>query len=239
VANLAQSQSNRLLALLPAEDRRLIDKLLKDYSSKAGEVLQEPGEPLAYVYFPHTGMVSLLTVMKNGQAIETATIGNEGAIGAEAGAGTTKAITRAVVQIDFSASRMGRTEFLKCVERRPVIRMLAHRATEALIGQMQQTAACNALHSIDTRLARWLLQSQDRSANGNPITLTQEFLSEMLAVRRTSVTEFAKALQDQGLIKYRRGSIEILNRAGLEKKACECYGAVAKQTREITARPLK
>jgi CRP-like cAMP-binding protein len=117
--------------------------------------------------------------------------------------------------------------------------MLAHRATEALIGQMQQTAACNALHSIDTRLARWLLQSQDRSANGNPITLTQEFLSEMLAVRRTSVTEFAKALQDQGLIKYRRGSIEILNRAGLEKKACECYGAVAKQTREITTRPLR
>ena len=239
MANLAQSPSNRLLALLPAEDRRFIEKLLKDYSSKAGEVLQEPGEPLAYVYFPHTGMVSLLTVMKIGQAIETATIGNEGAIGAEAGAGTTKAITRAVVQIDFSASRMGRTEFLKCVERRPVIRMLAHRATEALIGQMQQTAACNALHSIDTRLARWLLQSQDRSANGNPITLTQEFLSEMLAVRRTSVTEFAKALQDQGLIKYRRGSIEILNRAGLEKKACECYSAVAKQTREITARPLK
>jgi CRP-like cAMP-binding protein len=236
--NRVTQAANRLLGMLPADDWQAIKKHLTTVSHDSGTSLQEPGRPMEYVYFPHSGMVSLLTVMKDGRGIETATVGNEGAVGAEAALGVTTAITRGVVQIAMTASRISRKDFMRCVERRTVIRHLAFRANEALLGQMQQTAACNALHQIEARLARWLLQSQDRVSDGGVVPLTQEFLSEMLAVRRTSVSATAHILQSEGLIKYSRGSIKILDRDGLKKKSCECYGAIAKQTEGLLAKPL-
>ena len=152
--------------------------------------------------------------------------------------GVTTAITRGVVQIPMIASRISRRDFMRCVERRSVIRSLAFRSNEALIGQTQQTAACNALHQIEARLARWLLQSQDRSPANGVVPLTQEFLSEMLAVRRTSVSAIAHVLQEEGLIQYRRGAIVIVDREGLKKKSCECYGVIAKQTEGLLSKPL-
>lgn len=235
MAKVSRNNSNHLLALLPADDYALLEKYLKQVSLPAGELLEEPGQPIEHVFFPLAGMVSILTVMKDGSAIEVATIGSEGVIGAVAALGTRIAISRAVVQLEVTAKRMSRANFLRCTKESPAIRNLVQRSHEALIGQIQQTAACNALHPVEARLARWLLQSHDRT-HGDHVLLTQEFLSEMLAVRRASVSEVAKALQGKGLIKYRRGNIEILDRARLEGKACECYGVVAKQTRKLLAK---
>jgi CRP-like cAMP-binding protein len=238
IANNDANGANRLLGMLPAEDWQVIKKLLTIVTPPTGTILQEIGEPMDHVYFPHSGMISLLTVMKDGRAIETATIGSEGAVGAEMALGVTNAITRGVVQMEMTASRISRKDFMKCVERRAAIRSLAFRSNEALIGQTQQTAACNALHQIEERLARWLLQSQDRSPAKGMVPLTQEFLSEMLAVRRTSVSTTAHVLQSAGLIKYSRGAITILNREGLKKKSCECYASIAKHTERLLSKPL-
>lgn len=237
--NVPANAANRLLAMLPAEDWQAIKKHLTIVSPDVGTTLQEPGQTMEYVYFPHSGMISLLTVMKDGSAIETATVGNEGAVGTESALGVTTAITRGVVQMPMTASRISRKDFMRCVERRAIIRHLAFRSNEALIGQMQQTAACNALHQIEARLARWLLQSQDRASDGGLVPLTQEFLSEMLAVRRTSVSATAHILQAEGLIQYSRGSIKVLDRDGLKKKSCECYGAIVKQTERLLSKPLE
>jgi len=238
IANTAANVANRLLAMLPVEDWQAIKKHLTIVSPELGTVLQEPGRPMEHVYFPHYGMISLLTVMEDGRGIETATIGNEGAVGAEMALGVSTAITRGVVQMEMTASRISRKDFMRCVERRSVIRSLAFRSNEALLGQIQQTAACNALHHIEARLARWLLQSHDRAPAKGMVLLTQEFLSEMLAVRRTSVSETAHILQSEGLIKYSRGSIKILDREGLKKKSCECYAAIARQTERLLSKPL-
>ena len=164
IANNDANGLNGLLRMLPADDWQAIKKFLIIVAPAPGTILQDIGEAMDHVYFPHSGMISLLTVMKDGRAIETATIGSEGAVGAEMALGVTTAITRAVVQIEMIASRISRKDFMRCVERRAVIRSLAFRSNEALIGQTEPTpAACNALHSIEARLARWLLRSQDRA----------------------------------------------------------------------------
>lgn len=237
-ANLPANKTNRLLAMLPAEDWQAIRRYLTVISPKPGTMLQEPGRLVEYVYFPHFGMVSLLTVMKDGRVIETATVGNEGAVGTEAALGVTDGITRAVVQIAMTASRISRKDFMRCIDRRVVIRLLAMRANQVLLAQVQQIAACNALHDIEERLARWLLQSQDRSPDSGVVPLTQELLAEMLAVRRTSVSATANILQSEGLIKYSRGAIKIVDREGLKKKSCECYGAIARLTERLLSKPL-
>jgi CRP-like cAMP-binding protein len=227
--------ANRLLRLLPAADFKRIATHLKAFSAKAGVVLYEAGAPVDYVYFPHSGMISMLSVLADGKGIEVATVGNEGAVGALEAVGMTVSLTRGVVQIDIEASRIRRSDFKRCFTERLSVQKLVHRNNEGLLGQIQQTAACNSQHNVEQRLARWLLQVQDRVPN-KPMDLTQEFLSEMLGVQRTSVTAIAGVLQDKGLIKYRRGSIEILDRAGLEAKACECYGAVALHSRQLLAK---
>ena len=235
MAKSVRKESSRLLALLPSADRALLEEHLTDFSSASGKVLHEPGQTIDHIYFPHSGMISLLTVMNDGRGIEIATVGSEGAVGVITALGSKSAMARAVVQIEMVASRISRERFLQCVEQSPAILNLVQRANDAFLGQVQQTAACNALHQIEARLARWLLQSHDRTT-GDHVPLTQEFLSEMLAVRRTSVTEVAQALQNEGFIKYRRGNIEIIDRDGLERKACECYGVVAGQTKKLLSK---
>jgi CRP-like cAMP-binding protein len=220
---------NRLLASLSHTDASRLTPSLSVGSFEQGRVLAEPGDETEQVYFPHTGMISLLAVMQDGKAVETATIGSEGVVGAMAGLGLHVALTRAVVQTPLIASHIAAAQFRKLVQASDPLRNLVMRANEMLLGQVQMTAACNALHPIQARLARWILQSRDR-VEDNIIPLTQELLSEMLGVRRSSVSEVASALQAAGLIRYSRGTIEIVDRKALEGAACECYETIRRQT---------
>jgi CRP-like cAMP-binding protein len=220
---------NRLLASLSHADASRLISSLSVGSFEQGQVLAEPGDETEQVYFPHTGMISLLAVMRDGKAVETATVGNEGVVGAMAGLGLHIALTRAVVQTPLIASHIAAVQFRRLVQGSDALRNLVMRANEMLLGQVQMTAACNALHPIQARLARWILQTRDR-VDDNLIPLTQELLSEMLGVRRSSVSEVASALQAAGLIRYSRGSIDIVDRKALEGAACECYETIRRQT---------
>jgi CRP-like cAMP-binding protein len=171
--------------------------------------------------------------MRQGDAIETATIGYEGAVGSFAGLGSRRAHTRAVVQVSGSASCIGASRFRKVAQDSEAVCRLIVRYGEMLLIQVQQTAACNALHPVEARLSRWLLQARDRLESNN-IRLTHEFLSQMLGVRRTTVTVVANMLQQAGLIRYHRGHIEIVDQRGLEARACECYEAIRRHIQEVT-----
>jgi len=219
------SRRNRLLASLPNEDLTLLRPHLKEVLLEQGAILQEQGEPIEDVYFPSEGIISVLSIMRQGDAIETATVGREGALGSLAGLGPRRSHTRAVVQVSGAAWRIPAALFRRQAERSQAIRDIIVRHGEMLLIQVQHTAACNALHGVEERLSRWLLQARDR-VDGNVIRLTHEFLSQMLGVRRPTVTVVARILQEAGLIRYHRGHIEIVDRPGLEARACECYRAI-------------
>jgi CRP-like cAMP-binding protein len=225
VAPLTVQRRNRLLAALPPPELALIEPHLKEMTLDQGAMLHEQGEPIGRVYFPNSGMISLVAVMKQGNAVETATIGREGAIGAMSGMGPRHAFTRAVVQMAGSASMIPTSKFQPIVERSAAIRDVIVRHNEVLLAQVQQSAACNALHEAEARFCRWLLQSRDRT-DSDVVPITQEFLAQMLGVRRTTVTLVAQSLQDAGLVRSRRGRIEIVDREALEDRACECYEAI-------------
>jgi CRP-like cAMP-binding protein len=224
----AGAPANRLLAMLPRADAESLNPAMTVVTLESGLVLSEPGEEPERIYFPHTGMISLLAVMADGKAVETATVGREGVVGAMAGLGLHIPQTRAVVQVQLVASRIAAVPFRRAVQASPALRDMIVRYNDALLGQVQITAACNALHPIQKRLARWILQTRDR-IDSDLVPLTQELLSEMLGVRRSSVSEIAGRLQATGLIHYSRGTIEIANRAGLEAVACECYALIRDQ----------
>ena len=220
-----EMRRNRLLAALRPSDMATLLPHLKEVELEQGVLLQEQGEPIERIYFPNSGMISLLAVMQQGNAVETATIGREGAVGAMAGLGPRHAFTRAVVQMPGTAAQITTGKFQTVVAASPSIRDIIVRHNEVLLAQVQQSAACNALHEAEARFCRWLLQSRDRS-DGDVVPITQEFLAQMLGVRRTTVTLVAQSLQDAGLLRYRRGRIELLDRDMLEERACECYGIV-------------
>ncbi len=215
-------RTNRLLAMLPAADFALLVPDLKDMPLERGTVLRESGDPLQHVYFPHGGMISILAVLPSGQAVETATVGHEGAVGATAALGSRLTFGRAIVQLPGTASRIASSRFQAAAAQSGALRELMLRYNEFMLAQTQQSAACNILHDVEARLCRWLLHSHDR-LDGDIVPLTQEFLAEMLGVRRTTVTIVARVLQNAGMIRYRRGHIHILNRAALEEGSCECY----------------
>jgi CRP-like cAMP-binding protein len=223
---------NLLLASLPPKDLALLVPHLKDVAIEQGVMLQEAGEPIELVFFPQSGMISLLAVMPAGNGIETATIGREGAVGALSGLGARTAVGRAVQQVAGISSRIAVSRFLSAVSESPGIRDLIIRYNDIQMSLVHQAAGCNALHPVEARLCRWLLQTRDRS-DSDRLPLTQEFLSEMLGVHRTTVTMLARELHALGLIDYQRGKIEIINRSGLETKACECYATVRRKTDEI------
>jgi CRP-like cAMP-binding protein len=228
MAKSASGSSNRLLDSLSPGDFALLKPHLKPHVMTQSVLLHDQGDQIDYIYFPHSGMVSLLAVMKQGNSVEIATVGREGAVGAMAGFGPRHAFTRAIVQADGMASRITTVKFQESLKKSADLRETIVRFNEGLLAQVQQTAACNALHELEERLCRWLLQTQDRTG-GDIITLTHEFLSQMLAVRRTTVTLVARALQKAGAIKYRRGKIEIVDRGKLERRACECYFVVSRE----------
>jgi len=222
---------NRLLASLSASDYSLLESGLQTATYKQGVVLQEPGQPIDKIYFPQDGMISLLVVTQDGGGIEAATIGYEGAVGVHRGLGERRAFTRAVMQLAGTISLIPADAFERATSRSERIQGIIANYTEVLWVEAQQIAACNAVHDAEARLARWLLQTQDRIRPRTPtIALTQEFLSQMLGVRRTTVTLVARALQTAGLIRYRRGRIDIIDRPGLEEAACECYSVIRHET---------
>jgi CRP-like cAMP-binding protein len=193
-----------------------------------GEVLYESGVTLSHVYFPTTAIVSLLYVMEDGASAEIAVVGNEGIVGISLFMGGESTPSRAVVQSAGQGFRL-KAQVLKEEFNRagPVLHLLL-RYTQALITQMAQTAVCNRHHSLDQQLCRWLLLSLDR-LQGDELVMTQELIANMLGVRREGVTEAALKLQSAGLIRYARGRITVLDRAGLEQRTCECYAVVKKE----------
>jgi len=216
---------NHLLNALPRSDYERIASHLELIPMGLGDVLYEPGVRLRHVYFPTTSIVSLLYVMEDGASAEIAIVGNEGILGISLFMGGETTPSRAVVQSAGHGFRL-KADALKDEFARfgPTLHLLL-RYTQALITQMAQTAVCNRHHSVDQQLCRWLLLSLDRLAS-NELSMTQELIANMLGVRREGVTEAAGKLQDAGLIRYRRGTITVLDRPGLEARSCECYQVV-------------
>lgn len=225
---MAESKSpgeNRIISRLDADERSWLQPHLKHVTLPRGLVLHAPDVKISDVYFPLGGMVSLLAVMKTGEQIETGIIGREGVVGGSIGYDGWESIGQATVQIAGHAWRLPSSNFLELYKASETFRGLTNRYQTFLFVQAQQSAGCHALHSIESRLCRWLLQSQDIMEN-DTIELTQEFLGHMMGVRRTSVTISARTLQSAGLIRYKRGAINILDRDGLQELACECYDVV-------------
>ena len=216
---------NLLLAALPADDMGLLAPHLVQVDLDRGKLLYDPGDRIDTIFFPLDGVISLMTLMENGAAIESATIGREGALGLMAAVAPRQSLSRAIVQTPTRAMRIGAAQLHEAWEKSPRIRDLVDRHTEALFGHAIQSVACNALHSVEARFCRWLLTCHDRISNDR-VALTQEFLADMLGVQRTTVTAVARSLQDKGAIRYRRGVVDIVDRAVLEQLACECYDAI-------------
>jgi len=228
---------NHLLAALPEPDFGLIARHLATASMPAGKILNEANDSMQQVYFPLKGMLSLLAVLKNGKAIETATVGREGVVNAMAGLGLRTSGVRVVVQLPLDVAMISAPHFADAAARSDGIRNMCIRYNEILLTQARVTALCNAIHPVEERFCRWLLQSSDR-AESSTVHLTQELLSEMLGVRRTSITQVAQKIQDTGAIAYSRGVIEILNRPLLMKLCCECYQTLSDRTAAL-AEPLQ
>jgi CRP-like cAMP-binding protein len=232
VSRLEQGRFNRFLATLPPHDFSLLAPQLRTIALERRVMLHDVGEKIERVYFPYTGMVSLAAVMRNAATVETATVGRGGVIGASAGVGAKCTVARAIVQLPGTAMWISAAQFHAAANQSQAIRDLVLRYNDVLLAQVQQSVACNALHGLEARLCRWLLQAHD-CVDGNVISLTQELLGQMLGVRRTTITIAARLLQSAGLIRYRRGHIQILDRPALEDIACECYAVVRSSTDRI------
>jgi CRP-like cAMP-binding protein len=218
-------RENRLLAALSTDEWSRLEANLQPIALPLGTVVYESGIQLGYVYFPTTSIVSLLYVMADGASAEIAAVGNDGVVGIALFMGGESTPSRAVVQSAGWAFRLRSELMMKEFTRGGQLQHILLRYTQALITQMAQTAVCNRHHSIDQQLCRWLLMSLDR-LKGDALTMTQELIANMLGVRREGVTEAAGKLQADGLIRYSRGQITILDRAGLERRCCECYRVV-------------
>ena len=197
-----------------------------------GEILYEPGGQLQHAFFPTTSIVSLHYVTESGASAEIAGVGNEGVVGISLFMGGDTTPSSAVVQTAGHAYRLARRLLMQEFDRAGLMQRLLLRYTQALITQMTQTAVCNRHHSVEQQLCRWLLMTLDRVPSGQ-LVMTQELVASMLGVRREGVTEAAGKLQHAGFIRYRRGHISVLDRAGLETCACECYAVVRKELKRL------
>jgi CRP-like cAMP-binding protein len=216
---------NHILAALPPTDYRRVASKLEPAAFSKRQPLHERDKPISHVYFPRTGVASIVARMSEGGTIEVATIGNEGVVGLSAYLGNGRSSMEVFVQIPGEAVRMSSSVFRQELRTGTALRDVIRRYAQALITQIGQSAACNRAHSTVERCARWLLTTHDR-VPGDEYSLTQEFLGEMLGVRRAGVTVAAGQLKRRHLIDYRRGRIRILDRKGLEKAACECYALI-------------
>jgi CRP-like cAMP-binding protein len=229
---------NRLLAGLPPNVFDALRGDLVHVEMKMRTPIYAPEDEINWIYFPSSGMISILQRTADSRGIELATVGKEGALGAIAGFGLNRALTASVVQMPGTAVRIPAVRFRKYVSQYASLQEMALKSNEVILVQTQITAACNALHNVEQRFCRWLLQSWDRSEN-DTVMLTQEFLGEMLGVRRTSVTQIASKMQEDGLIRYRRGRIELLDRPALEERSCGCHLEVREASKVIMGIELK
>lgn len=230
----ASPGQNHLLAALPAAEFEPLAAHLELVALPLGQMIYEPGGQLRHAYFPTTCIVSLHYVTETGASAQTAGVGNEGMVGVALFMGGDTTSSSAVVQTGGHAYRLERRWLQQEFNRGGLMQRLLLRYTQALITQMAQAAACTRHHSVEQQLCRWLLLTLDRMPSCEPLTtqdlvMTQELVATMLGVRRESVTEAAGRLQQAGYIRYRRGHISVLNRAGLEGHACECYAVVKKE----------
>ncbi len=225
IPSLRIARSNQILAALP---RDVLERVLPDFQLKALElrqVLQPLRKPMLSAVFPLAGVASMISTGETGGSVEVATIGSEGMVGLPLVLGGASASSEVFVQVPGEALFMIAADFERHMEKeRPFLRALLL-YTQALFSQVAQCSACNGHHSALSRCARWILQTHDRVA-GDEFHLTHEFLGLMLGVRRATVSETAQTLQKRGLIRYNRGHVTLLNRLGLEKAACECYGLI-------------
>ncbi|MBC7857335.1 MAG: Crp/Fnr family transcriptional regulator [Burkholderiaceae bacterium] len=219
------ANANRLLASLPESDWSRLAALFDTVTVEAGQVLCEPGQAIAYLYFPDDSLISLLAVAEGRMTLEVGSVGCEGMIGASVALGHELAQVRAVVQRAGRVSRIARADFRAEFGKTESLQRLLYRYTDILLGQAIQIAVCSRFHVLEARLARTLLITRDR-LQSEKFHVTHEFLAHALGVRRVGVTKAASALQQQKLITYSRGNIEIIDAAGLEAVSCRCYGLV-------------
>lgn len=217
--------ANSLLAALSGKNYQRLLSGLKPVVLNFGDVLYESGQKIRHVYFPGNSLVSLLTLVDGRMALEVGIVGREGMVGIPLALGADVSPVRALVQGGGTALRMSAARFSSEIRKSPQLQQEVHRYANALMAQVSQTAACNRFHVVVARLARWLLMTRDRVRSGE-FRMTQEFLSNMLGVRRVGVTEAAIVLQRRELIEYSRGNIKILDHGGLEEAACACYEGI-------------
>jgi CRP-like cAMP-binding protein len=229
MSEIPHPERNQILDALPQAERERLFPHLKLVELPLGKALYESGDMLRHIYFPTDAIVSLLYVLKDGASAEIAVVGNDGAIGVALFMGGETTTNRAVVQSAGSAYQMTGVRLKEEFVRHGEMLHILLRYTQALITQMAQTAVCNRHHSVDQQLCRWLLLSLDRLSS-DKLTMTQELIANMLGVRREGVTEAAGKLQKLGVIRYRRGEIEVLDRPQLEQLCCECYAVVKKES---------
>lgn len=232
VKDVGSTFNNRLLAALPREEYERLSPHLELVRLPPGKILYNAGEIVRYAYFPRGGMVSLLSITEEGRTIEVGMIGNEGMTGVPVILRSGMAPYQVMVQLAGNALRIRGDALREAFNRGGTLQDLLLRYTHSLLIQVAQSAACNRFHTVEERLCRWLLVSRDR-VQTDTIQLTQEFISHMLGVPRTSVTMIASALQKEGLIKYSRGRITLLDRRGLEAASCECYRRVREGISEL------
>ena len=233
-----RSSDNALVAALPAAARAALDGELQLCEFGHGHVFYEPGAAIRDVHFPVDGVLSVLTVMSDGAAVETATVGCEGAVGLSSCLTPTWAHGRVIGQAPGAVFSAPSDVLRRIAADSPEVRGLIVAYMEVALAQAQQSVACNTLHGVEARFCRWLLTCDDR-VRGGRVDLTQEFLALMLGVQRTTVSQVASSLQAAGLIRYNRGRIDILDRAELEGRACECYEAVRRSLERLTPRSVE
>jgi CRP-like cAMP-binding protein len=213
---------NKILSGLPSSEQARLGERLQRLSLCFGQKLYEPGDRIGFVYFPISSAISILSVMEDGESVEVATVGNEGMLGVRAFFGLETAMGRAVAQCSGDLYRLPVEAFREELQRSERLYRLVDRYSHALLTQMFQSAGCNRLHAAEQRCARWLLMIRDR-CRSDELHFTQEFLGEILGVRRQSVGLIQDQLQKAGLIRYSRGKVSILDGEGLQGVACECY----------------
>jgi CRP-like cAMP-binding protein len=219
---------NKILLDLPPKERGLLFPKLEFVRLKTRHVLHEPGDSLKSAYFCNTGLISILSVFPDGKSVEVGLVGKEGFVGLPIVAGFRTAPTRAIIQIDATAFRVDGETLMVILRQCPKLERRLQQFSQIMAVQVTQIAACNRLHEVNERLARWLLMSADR-VDSNLLPLTQELIAQMLGTRRSSVTVAAGMLQKAGLIAQRRGGVEIVDRQRLEEAACDCYGLMQGQ----------
>jgi CRP-like cAMP-binding protein len=219
---------NEILLNLPEKECQAIYSQLVFLPLRTHDVLNEAGAPIQHVYFMNSGLASVLNVMEDGKSVEVGLMGKEGFVGLPLTVGFKSSPSRVIVQIAGSSYRLNANALMELLRKCRTLEKRLHRFSQVLAAQASQIAACNRLHEVDERLARWLLMSRDRIGS-DLVPLTQEFLAHMLGTRRSSVTVAASILQSADLIRYTRGQVNIVDPEGLEEAACECYGAMVQQ----------